>query len=86
MSSRIYYNREAAQRARRGRVVLAAVALGLGIGISAALALLFAPQAGKKTRRAITKQVDEITSQGREAVKRAAEDLQTGASRVRAVG
>jgi hypothetical protein len=49
MSDRVYYSREAEERAARQRMVAVLVFLAVGLGIGAAVAMLFTPE-GKKAR------------------------------------
>ncbi len=51
MSDRIYYSREAEERANRERTAAVLVFLALGLVVGTAIALLFAPNPGSKTRR-----------------------------------
>lgn len=83
MSERMYYSHEAEVRANRQRVVLAMVVAGLGIGLGAALALLFAPQSGDKTRALIGDQVDHMVSQGQNTSNHLAKEVRTQASKAR---
>ena len=50
MSERMYYSKEAEQRAQAERTFLAILFTGLGLSIGAALALLFAPVKGEQLR------------------------------------
>ena len=50
MSDRMYYSKEAEQRAHAERTFLALLFTGLGLSIGAALALLFAPTDGNRLR------------------------------------
>jgi hypothetical protein len=52
-NNRMYYSREAAMRAERERLLLAALVAIVGVGFGMALAMLFAPQSGDKTRRGL---------------------------------
>ena len=72
MTTRTYYSQEAEFRAQRDRMAFAFVAMLLGVGLGSVLALLFAPQAGRKTRQQITDQVEQAAAQGREVVEQAA--------------
>lgn len=51
LNNRMYYSREAEIRAERERVMLAALVAIVGVGFGLALAMLFAPQSGEKTRQ-----------------------------------
>ncbi len=78
-NDRIYYSHDAEKHAQRdmGKSMLFRLMLGLGIG--AALALLFAPSSGKKTRTDLAKTVEDGLTTGRDAVepiaKRVEEEL-----------
>jgi len=52
-------------RARTGVVLAAGLVLGLAVG--AGVALLFAPQAGEDTRRAISRRGNRLANRGRDA-------------------
>ena len=64
MNNRIYYSHEAEQQVRREKLVLTMLVAGLSISIGAAIALIFAPQAGEKTRKQIGKQMEENLTKG----------------------
>jgi gas vesicle protein len=76
MSDRIYYSKEAEERALRERTVVALIVLGLGLGFGAALALLFAPRSGEEIRHDISRQANYAAESGRESTNRAIETLQ----------
>ncbi len=67
-SDRIYYSRDAEMHAMRDRAVLTLLCLAFGLGIGAALALLFAPSSGKKTRHDLAESVGDSLNTGRETV------------------
>jgi len=48
--SRIYYSDEAEQAAKRQQMMNIVTFMLIGLGVGALVALMFAPQAGKKTR------------------------------------
>lgn len=81
--NRIYYNREAQERAERDRVLLAIIATFVGMVWGMVLALLFAPQSGEETRRQLTEQAERVASQGREMTDQISRDLRTNASQLR---
>ncbi|MDZ4765388.1 MAG: YtxH domain-containing protein [Chloroflexota bacterium] len=53
LNNRMYYSRDAEIRAERDRLMLAALVAIVGVGFGMALAMLFAPQSGDKTRRGL---------------------------------
>lgn len=67
MNERIYYSREAEERARRQQTVIVILFMALGLGIGAILALLFAPSSGEEVRRGIVNSVEGSLDTGREA-------------------
>lgn len=75
MNDRIYYSREAEMRANRDRVVGVMTFLALGLGIGAALALLFAPKSGEKTRAEIARSMEDGLERGGEATTSALKQL-----------
>jgi gas vesicle protein len=75
MNDRIYYSREAEARATRQRAIAIITFLALGLGIGAALALLFAPKSGAKTREDISKSMEEGLERGGEATTHALKQL-----------
>ena len=83
MSERRYYSQEAAERAERERIALALIVALMGVGLGTVIALMFAPQAGEKTRKQLGKQVSHVVSDGREAVSKVSDDVRSGASKVR---
>ncbi len=83
MNNRMYYSQEAAQEAQRQRAVLVVVMLGLGVAVGAAIALLFAPEAGEKVRKALEEQIAQATEAGREQAEKAVENLQDEVNRLR---
>lgn len=48
---RTYYSREAEMRAQRERAAAVLIFLAVGVVLGTLVALLFAPQSGKRTRR-----------------------------------
>ena len=67
-NDRIYYSHDAEAHAMHATIRLTLVCLTLGLGIGAALALLFAPSSGKKTRGEFARTVEDGLHSGREAV------------------
>ncbi len=83
MNNRMYYSKEAEEEAQRERAVLVLVMLGLGVAVGAAVALLFAPQAGEKIRKALEEQIEHAVETGRDQAAKAVENLQDEAERLR---
>lgn len=75
MNDRMYYSREAEMRANRERTVAVFIFLALGLGIGGALALLFAPKSGEKTRSEIARSMEESLERGGEATTSALKQL-----------
>jgi gas vesicle protein len=79
MNDRIYYSREAEMQAVRDRNVAMLAVLVIGVTIGTALALLFAPRSGEKTRAQLTdmleKEFDEGRKQGTETIERLEKDF-----------
>ncbi len=67
-SDRIYYSNNARLHALRANVRLTVLFLTLGLGIGGALALLFAPVSGKKTRSELVKSVEDGYQNGIDTV------------------
>lgn len=70
MSDRIYYSREAEQRAQRDNVILALMVLVFGLGIGVVIALLLAPRSGDEMRRAIADEVGRIRKEAEDRLGR----------------
>jgi hypothetical protein len=60
LTNRMYYSRDAELRAGRERLLLAALVAAAGIGFGLALAMLFAPQSGEKTRQMLANSAGEL--------------------------
>lgn len=70
MSDRVYYSREAEQRAQRDNLLLALMVMAFGLGIGAVLALLLAPRSGDEMRRAIADEVNRIRKEAEDRLGR----------------
>jgi hypothetical protein len=70
MTDRIYYSREAEQRAQRDSVLLALMVLTFGLGIGVVIALLLAPRSGDDMRRAISEEVSRIRKEAEDRLGR----------------
>lgn len=79
MNDRIYYSRDAELQAMRDRNVAMFAVLVIGVTIGTALALLFAPRSGEKTRSqlgdALEQTFDERRKQGNETIERLEKDF-----------
>ena len=67
MNDRTYYSREAEMRASRERFAAVTIFLALGLGIGAALALMFAPRSGDKTRAELASTLNDSLDTSRDA-------------------
>lgn len=67
MNDRIYYSREAESQAMRERNTAILAFFVVGITLGTALALLFAPRSGEKTRAEIADAIDEGFREGRKS-------------------
>ncbi len=67
---RIYYSHDAEKHATREVKRSKALLLAGGLAVGAAVALLFAPSSGKKTRSELGKAVEEGLNNGRESLAR----------------
>ena len=65
MNDRIYYSREAEMQAVRDRNVAMLAVLVIGVTIGTALALLFAPRSGEKTRNQLSDALEQGFNEGR---------------------
>jgi hypothetical protein len=70
MSDRVYYSREAEQRAQRDNLLLALLVLAFGLGIGVVIALLMAPRSGDEMRRAISEEVNRIRKEAEDRLGR----------------
>ncbi|HEX2622827.1 MAG TPA: YtxH domain-containing protein [Phototrophicaceae bacterium] len=75
MSERMYYSREAEQRAQRDRMLVALVATALGVGLGTVIALILAPQAGEDTRNQLGQQVGQVAHEVFNGVDRLRNDV-----------
>jgi hypothetical protein len=75
MSDRIYYSREAEERAQRQRMVAVLVFMALGLGIGTIIAMMFTPE-GQKARKKVSKAVEQSLDTGREKVSDVMSDLE----------
>jgi gas vesicle protein len=73
---RIYYSQEAERIAKRQRLLTIVLFMALGLGLGAAIALLFAPDEGEKTRRLIAEAAQDGFRRGREATADALRQLE----------
>jgi gas vesicle protein len=64
---RIYYSEEAKQYAQQRQMLQIGLAAVIGLTFGVMVALLFAPQSGKKLRQRIAGALDEGYARGREA-------------------
>jgi gas vesicle protein len=76
MNDRIYYSREAEMQAMRDRNVAMLAVLVIGVTIGTALALLFAPRSGEKTRAQITEALEQGFDEGRKNSEQTIERLE----------
>lgn len=67
-NERIYYSRDAEAHAMRRMTVITVLCLTTGLGVGMALALLFAPNTGEKTRKILARNVEEGLHNGRESI------------------
>ena len=67
-TNRTYYSHDAEMRVARDRVALTVVCLLLGLGMGGVLALLFAPETGKKTRDDLVHTLEDSVNSGREFI------------------
>jgi len=76
MNDRIYYSRDAESQAMRERNTAILAFLVIGMAIGTALALLFAPRSGEKTRAELSGVLDHGFDEGRKASGDAIERLE----------
>jgi gas vesicle protein len=67
MNDRIYYSREAETQAMRDRNMAVFAFLIIGVAIGTAVALLFAPRSGAKTRAELADALEQGFEEGRRA-------------------
>lgn len=75
MRDRMYYSREAEQRALRERWLIAIVVSLLGLTIGSLIMLLLAPRSGDETRRLILQTVTDAAERSSEATQAAVKQL-----------
>jgi gas vesicle protein len=76
MNDRIYYSRDAESQAMRERTMAILAFFAIGITVGTALALLFAPRSGDKTRAELADALDHRFDEGRRASGDAVERLE----------
>jgi gas vesicle protein len=77
MNGRVYYSRQAEELVKRQQVIGAAVFLLIGLGIGIILALLFAPNVGRKTRELLADALEDGFNSGQEALLDATSQLES---------
>jgi gas vesicle protein len=75
MRDRIYYSKEAQQRANRDRFLLVAIVSLIGVAGGALIMLLLAPRSGDETRQQIASAVSEAAERSGEATQQAVKQL-----------
>jgi gas vesicle protein len=68
MNERMYYSRDAEQRAQRQQFILVLLAGSLSLAVGAILTLLLAPFKGADLRRMVSEQVNEAAETLKERV------------------
>ena len=68
MDKSTYYSRDAEMRAARENALTTLVLLAIGLAVGTALALLFAPNSGTKTRRELGHAIEDRLNSGRDAI------------------
>jgi len=76
MNDRVYYSREAESQAMRERTTAILAFFVIGVTVGTALALLFAPRSGEKTRHELADALDQGFDEGRKASSEAVERLE----------
>ncbi|MDZ4671512.1 MAG: YtxH domain-containing protein [Phototrophicales bacterium] len=66
-NERVYYSHDAEMQAMRRTSILTFLCISGGLAVGAALALLFAPSSGEKTRKNLTQNIGDGVSSGRES-------------------
>jgi gas vesicle protein len=84
MPDRIYYSEEARRLMERRQLMGVLAAFSLGLIIGSALALLFAPQEGEKTRQIMRDTLEEGFERGRRATDDALSQLEDEIPNLRA--
>lgn len=75
MNARTYYSHDAEVHAQQSRIILSVITILLGIGLGSALALLFAPQSGRKTREQLGSQAEQVSKEVLENASQLRSDL-----------
>lgn len=75
MHDRMYYSKEAEQRAQRERLLMVAIVSLLGVAAGAVLMLLFAPRSGDETRQGISDAMNEAVERSSEAMQPAVKQI-----------
>lgn len=83
MNNRTYYSREAEERARREKMGIAWAALLGGLSLGALLMLLFAPQAGRITRKMIEDSAERALDDGRDTGNKVIGNVREGFEKAR---
>jgi gas vesicle protein len=83
MNDRMYYSREAEQRAQREKLILLLLVAGVGVTVGTLIALLFAPQAGDETREQVGEQLKEKVASGQQTAQTVGEQVRERADKLR---
>jgi gas vesicle protein len=75
MRDRIYYSKEAQQRAMRERLLIVAIVSLIGVAAGSVIMLLLAPRSGDETRQAIASAVTDAVERSGEASQTAVKQL-----------
>jgi gas vesicle protein len=84
MRNRIYYSKEAEQRANNERLMFTFVGVLGGLSIGAILMLMFAPQRGQVTRKQIAAGAGTALDEGRKEGEKVIENVRDGIGKLRA--
>ncbi len=76
MNDRMYYSREAQMQADQEKLVATITFLLVGLALGAIVALLFAPDSGKKIRKNISNTIEGKIESGRDTVAPALDRLE----------
>jgi hypothetical protein len=83
MRDRIYYSKEAEQRARRASLTIASLAILLGASAGVILALLFAPRRGSEIREELARGASELFNDARQSGEQLGEQAGRAVNQVR---